>query len=514
MSSKLQSLPATTSLASTDILYAVTTPGTTPTDNKITFGNMTSGLLTTTGGQYKEFVTVGTANADYLIGSYIDIGDAINAAYLGLPSAGGKILILSGTYSFLTPIVFGTNGKFVSLAGTSAASTFLKFTPTSGTAITMNCGNPTGHLVYELTGFTLMGKSTLVAAAQANTNTSIGIMYGGTNGAVGINTHDTNINGFGTNWLIGANAYMLSFNNNANSGGNGGQASTGALVHINAASNSGERNVFDGNAFTDPGNSLATNAIYITGAGTASNFFSKNSFDDVQVFVGASNGQTVFDSNHWENSAFGTYPQYIPVLGISSDLSTQITFVGNEIANDGTNSGNTFQTIIKHGGQLYAASNHINNYGGATVTAFVDHSLDNGLSADIVGMTQIQGGGLTNIIAGSGGMAWDQATGAAWSQNVANSYTIGLRAKGSNTNEFFSGSNTVGTFDHAGNWLLTASHRSTPVVFASVPGTPAEGMIVPVTDSTTATWGATITGGGTNHVLAYYNGTNWTVAAK
>jgi hypothetical protein len=41
-----------------------------------------------------------------------------------------------------------------------------------------------------------------------------------------------------------------------------------------------------------------------------------------------------------------------------------------------------------------------------------------------------------------------------------------------------------------------------------------EGSTVPVTDSTTNTWGATITGGSTNHVLAYCDGTNWTVAAK
>jgi hypothetical protein len=41
-----------------------------------------------------------------------------------------------------------------------------------------------------------------------------------------------------------------------------------------------------------------------------------------------------------------------------------------------------------------------------------------------------------------------------------------------------------------------------------------EGAIAPISDSTTATWGATITGGGSNHVLAYCNGTNWTVAAK
>lgn len=41
-----------------------------------------------------------------------------------------------------------------------------------------------------------------------------------------------------------------------------------------------------------------------------------------------------------------------------------------------------------------------------------------------------------------------------------------------------------------------------------------EGEHAAVTDSTTNTWGATITGGSTNHVLAYCDGTSWTVAGK
>lgn len=41
-----------------------------------------------------------------------------------------------------------------------------------------------------------------------------------------------------------------------------------------------------------------------------------------------------------------------------------------------------------------------------------------------------------------------------------------------------------------------------------------EGAMAAVTDSSTNTWGATITGSSTNHVLAYCNGTNWTVMAK
>ena len=52
------------------------------------------------------------------------------------------------------------------------------------------------------------------------------------------------------------------------------------------------------------------------------------------------------------------------------------------------------------------------------------------------------------------------------------------------------------------------------VTFANLPASPVEGMLYPVTDGSVATWGTTLAGGGANHVLAYYNGTNWTVAAK
>lgn len=47
--------------------------------------------------------------------------------------------------------------------------------------------------------------------------------------------------------------------------------------------------------------------------------------------------------------------------------------------------------------------------------------------------------------------------------------------------------------------------------FANLPASPVAGMEATVTDSNTATWGATIAGGGSNNVKARYNGTNWTV---
>lgn len=52
------------------------------------------------------------------------------------------------------------------------------------------------------------------------------------------------------------------------------------------------------------------------------------------------------------------------------------------------------------------------------------------------------------------------------------------------------------------------------VAFASLPVAPAAGTLAYVTDSNTVVWGDTIAGGDTNKVLAWFNGTNWTVAGK
>ena len=64
--------------------------------------------------------------------------------------------------------------------------------------------------------------------------------------------------------------------------------------------------------------------------------------------------------------------------------------------------------------------------------------------------------------------------------------------------------------------ISTHSITVAPVAFAALPGCGAntEGMERAITDSTTNTWGATISGGGSSHVKAYCDGTAWTVEAK
>lgn len=56
--------------------------------------------------------------------------------------------------------------------------------------------------------------------------------------------------------------------------------------------------------------------------------------------------------------------------------------------------------------------------------------------------------------------------------------------------------------------------RTSKYVFANLPTSPAEGSIAYVIDSTTNVWGATITGGGSIQVLAWWNGSEWTVFGK
>jgi hypothetical protein len=50
-----------------------------------------------------------------------------------------------------------------------------------------------------------------------------------------------------------------------------------------------------------------------------------------------------------------------------------------------------------------------------------------------------------------------------------------------------------------------------PVTVANLPASPTEGTCAWVTDSNTSTYNATVAGGGTNHVMACYDGSNWKV---
>lgn len=70
-------------------------------------------------------------------------------------------------------------------------------------------------------------------------------------------------------------------------------------------------------------------------------------------------------------------------------------------------------------------------------------------------------------------------------------------------------SSTAGTFRD----ILARGLRSNAVTFANKIASPVEGTLQAFTDSSTTTQGDTITGGGSGHVVGYYNGTNWIVTS-
>lgn len=75
----------------------------------------------------------------------------------------------------------------------------------------------------------------------------------------------------------------------------------------------------------------------------------------------------------------------------------------------------------------------------------------------------------------------------------------------------------VRTADDSADAALTALTFRTPVrMFSALVAcnSSTEGMTAAVSDSIPNTWGAVVIGGGSNHVLAYCDGTDWTVIGK
>lgn len=63
--------------------------------------------------------------------------------------------------------------------------------------------------------------------------------------------------------------------------------------------------------------------------------------------------------------------------------------------------------------------------------------------------------------------------------------------------------------DHLNN---STGFQIDPVLFVDLPDA-MSGQLACISDSTVNTWGAVVAGGGTYTVLAFYNGTSWTVIA-
>lgn len=181
---------------------------------------------------------------------------------------------------------------------------------------------------------------------------------------------------------------------------------------------------------------------------------------------------------------------------------------------------------------------------GTALTAVFDHDLGNtnGMVATRIGgvwlasfTTQITGVGVITtgtwqgaVIAGQYGGTGVANTGftitLGGNLTTSGAFATTLTVTAATNSTLPAGTHTLAGLDVAQNWAANQTNANgwiasgngsyfqhAGVTFANLPASPAAGMFAYVTDSTVNTWGSTIAGGGTNKVLGWYNGTNWTV---
>jgi hypothetical protein len=194
-----------------------------------------------------------------------DIGAQINTAYAALPATGGSITVIpqaaGACYNYSTPIIFGTLGKLATLRGLTASNSAptatgscINYTPTSGTAITLDW-SAVAPLAWQ---------SNVAIADLTITNNPIGTPCGTAggcgSGAIAIQTGPTN---GGAAYARFSNVNVMGFGNGwRNSAGNGwGRIWDGGSFGFNTVGvqlNVGNENdTFIGTKFVDNGINIA-----------------------------------------------------------------------------------------------------------------------------------------------------------------------------------------------------------------------------------------------------------------
>jgi hypothetical protein len=177
-----------------------------------------------------------------------------------------------------------------------------------------------------------------------------------------------------------------------------------------------------------------------------------------------------------------------PVLNIDENSGTNFEF---DINSNGTG---TKDGGINRGIYIAGGGNPGTNFSQNTVALDIIHS-------DYIGGYQPYSTGVSIHSSVTNLLLW---------KDITNEFGYAIQlldASNGNAQEFIVDKN---------GYTSATGYRTYPSPFASLAtcNNSQEGSQRAVTDSSTQTWGATITGGGSNHVLAYCDGTVWTVMAR
>jgi hypothetical protein len=251
-----------------------------------------AGLASSGLGVASNLASVGSAALDTAPIRYasaisgVDMGTEINALYDSLPATGGEIVVQESA-SFATPILFGTNGKPALLVGLPADIVTLTYTGSGGAAVTFDYG--TGHRMgHGLRDLTLTG--------PGHSTATIGVVFGGVNGAEGLDFRDFKIQSFGINLQMGSNTWLAYFQQGMVRDGGMNVLLPSGLVEA------GEQITFNHVTFADAP-APHTNSVWVQGQGQEV-VFTDCSFDQAQLRVGDgaySAAQVVVRGSHFEN---------------------------------------------------------------------------------------------------------------------------------------------------------------------------------------------------------------------
>lgn len=351
----------------------------------ITLGNVAIGwqATSTTQGQIfptaingvKQAIVVGTTspsiigNLNFVLDASqyagVDMCAKINAAYLALPSNGGKITVPTGRYDCTTPVVFGTNNKVVVLSGAGhggpmgpypaqVGGTTLYYSPSTGAAVTVDTNYSNAQSVIE--NISIQGSN------GVSTRTSKGVVFGGSNGAFGGTLRDVHISGFGygvyydsyTSFMI-IDASTIDFNGKniyePDTAGQNGE-NMRVLNSIIADSNN------QGGGATD------LYCIEVQESGNVQWNFVNTSIDDCSFYsnqFGGTGNINTFTNVHWENPNLHQYP-YIQTLSNVDGVVTNL--IGGDMMNDNTSGMTEF--IINGGHVNIQGTSFVSNFNVST----------------------------------------------------------------------------------------------------------------------------------------------------
>ncbi len=253
-------------------------------------------------------------------------------------------------------------------------------------------------------------------------------------------------------------------------------------------------------------------------------------------------GDTNGDNNTWINCSFSgaTWGVALGQLGLQCDEATWVNctfdncYIGLQTSNPnaicngvyGGKFSNCFTGILLSNGQCGTVSGVTfeNNGGGSTSSVAVDIQVTENKTICVIGCHSTSPQFMFCVdSAHIVGCTHDYHLSSVWilvgqpaSVVIEDCHT---------THGYISGGGPVGTYSHLfmrnvqfdnPDWshvvagVICEYIGAPPFTFSTLPAA-SEGLLMNITDSTTATWGATVAGSGGNKAYVRWNGSNWTV---